>query len=163
MRRVIAPALLAVFVLVGSSADAGFGLFGRLCNSGCDTGCDVGCMEPVCGCEIAAPACGCEPVYCAPRPKFGSCLTNLFKKKSSCCDAAPACAPVCEPVCGCEVAPVDCGCVVEPTCGCADPCCPPKKKFGSCLLNLFKKKSSCCDAPVCEPVCGCEPTCGCGF
>ena len=27
MRRVIAPALLAVFVLVGSTADAGFGLF----------------------------------------------------------------------------------------------------------------------------------------
>lgn len=173
MRRVIAPALLAVFVLFSSSADAGFGLFGRLCKSGCDTGCDVGCVEPVCGCEIAAPVCGCEPVaHCAPKPKFGSCLKNLFKKKSSCCDVAPACGPICEPVCGiepacgCEMAPVDCGCaVIEPSCGCGEPvCCPPKKKFGSCFMNLFKKKNNCCDsAPVCEPACGFEPTCGCGF
>lgn len=165
MRRVIAPALLAVFVLISSSADAGFGLFGRKCNSGCDA-CVV---EPVCGCEVAAPACGfepvCEPACCAPRPKFGSCLMNLFKKKSHCCDVAPVCEPVCgiEPVCGCEVAPVDCGCVVEPSCGCAEPVCAPKKKFGSCLINLFKKKNHCCDAPACEPACGIEPACGCGF
>lgn len=163
MRRVIAPALLAVFVLFSSSADAGFGLFGRL-GGGCDSGCDVGCGAPVCGCETV--------VSCTPKPKFGSCLTNLFKKKSSCCDAAPACGPICEPVCGVEptcgfeVAPVDCGCaVIEPSCGCGAPsCCPPKKKFGSCLLNLFKKKNNCCDsAPACEPACGFEPSCGCGF
>ena len=163
MRRVIAPALLAVFVLVGSTADAGFGLFGS-------RGCDSGCAQPACGCEMPAPVCGCEPVSCCtPKPKFGSCLMNLFKKKSSCCDSAP----ICEPVCGCEIAPVDCGCaVVEPACGCeapvcgcdSAPCCAPKKSFGSCLKNLFKKKSHCCDvAPVCEPVCGCEPSCGCGF
>lgn len=171
MRRVIAPALLAVFVFAGSSADAGFGLFDRLCGSGCNTGCDVGCadmyMGSACGCEIA-PACGCEPVSCcAPKPKFGHKLRHFFGNHTSgCCDVAPACGPICEPACGCEVAPVDCGCaVIEPACGCeAAPCCAPKRKFGGMFKKLFHKHNACCE-PVCEPACGCEmaPSCGCGF
>ena len=179
MRRVIAPALLALFVFAGN-ANAGFGLFDRLCNRGCDAApaCDSGCgmiAEPVCGCEVA-PTCGCEIVdpCCAPRPKFGGLLKKLFHKNRG-CDAAPCCdvAPVCEPACGCEVAPMDCGCaVIEPACGCeVAPTCgceaaPARRPLFGCLKKLFRKDTGCCDpcaAPVCEPVCGFEPSCGCGM
>lgn len=165
MRRVIAPALLALFVFAGSSAQAGFGLFDRLCNRGCDAPACCEAVEPVCGCEVVEPTCGCEVVdpCCSARPKLGGLLKKIFSCKSHSC---------CEPVCGCEVAPVDCGCaVVEPACGCEpapccdiDPCAAPRKPlFRGMLKKLLHKHHShdCCA----EPVCGCEvvePSCGCG-
>ncbi len=186
MRRVIVPALLAIVLAAGSSANANaFGLFSKLCNSGCDTCCDVepacgceapvdcGCaMEPACGCEVAAPVCGCEVVDpCCDSgcgKKHGGLLAKLFSKKSSCCDSG--CAAPCEPACGCEVIEPACGCeVAAPVCGCevVDPCCTPKRKPFGLFKKLFSCKDSCCDsgcAAPCEPTCGCEviePACGC--
>lgn len=160
MRRVIVPALLAVCIVAGNSADAGFGLFDRLCNRGCDA---APVCEPSCGYEIAQPVCGCEVVdpCCNPRPKFGGLFKKLFNKNNG-CDAAPCCdiAPVCEPTCGCEIAPVDCGCaVIEPACGCEPAPCH-KPLFGGVFKKLFKKNTGCSDPCAIEPACGCEPTCG---
>jgi len=150
MRRVIAPALLALFLVAGNTAQAGFGLLDRFCNRGCAP---VACGEPACGCEIVEPACGCEVVdpCCSPRPKFGGMLKKLFS-----CHAAPCCEPVCgaEPSCGYEV--------IEPACGC-EPACPApcKPLFGGFLKKLMHKHSAGCGCA--EPVCGCEPACGCGL
>lgn len=151
MRRVIAPALLAVFVFAGSSAEAGFGLFDRLCgHNACDSGYAV---EPACGCEVA-PACDCEVAApcCDAAPKRHGLLHRLFHRHHG-CDAA--CAP--EPTCGCEVAPVDCGCQV------AEPCCDAAPKRHGLLHRLFHRHHDCgCNdcGYAAEPACGCEPTCG---
>ncbi|KAA5539869.1 keratin-like protein [Roseiconus nitratireducens] len=189
MRRVIVPALLAVVMVAGSSANASaFGLFDKLCHKGCDTGCAAepacGCevIEPACGCEVAEPTCGCgivEPACgCEPYGCDTGCghkhglLAKLFGKHRGCgCDTGCAV----EPACGCEVAAPACGCeVAAPVC---DSGCCGKKKFGL-LHKLFNCcKSDCCDSgcatyaePACgceviEPACGCEvaaPSCGCG-
>lgn len=183
MRRVIVPALLAVAMVAGTSANANaFGLFSKLCKSGCDTGCAAepacGCeapCEPTCGCEIIEPACGCEVVApCCDSGcghKKGGLLAKLFGKHGCGCDtgcceiAEPACgceapcAPcMAEPACGCEVAAPACGCeVAAPVC---DSCCGGHKPFGL-LKKLFSCKKSCCDSGCAAPACGCEPTCGC--
>lgn len=147
MRRMIAPALLAVSFVVAGSADANaFGLFDRVFRghgSGC---CDVepacGC-EPVCGAEVAAPVC--EPVCCDATPHCRGGLLHRLFHRGECCDAAP----VCEPVCGCEV--------VEPVCGCEPVCDGHHHKRGGLLGRLFggHRHHDCC-----EPACGIEPTCG---
>ena len=162
MRRVIAPALLAIAVVAFSSEDASAGhLFGKVFGSNsCDACCDV---EPACGCE--APACGCDS-GCCDRPVRGL-LHKLFHKHNRGCDSAcePACgcevaAPACgyaEPACGCE-APV-CGCEA-PACGCDSGCCD--KPVRGLLHKLFHKHDSCCDMGCSvEPACGCETACGC--
>ncbi len=179
MRRVIVPALLAVAMVAGTSANANaFGLFDKLCKSGCDTGCAVepacGCeipCEPACGIEVAAPMCGCEvaPACDSHCGHKGGLLSKLFGKRHQGCDS---CCDVVEPVCGCEVvAPCE-PCLPEPVCGCevaapvCDSPCGGPKPFGF-LKKLFGGHhnhgcDSCCD--VVEPACGCEiiePACGC--
>ncbi len=185
MRRVIAPALLAVAFVAFSSVDASAGhLFGKLFgHSSCDSCCDVepacGCEAPACGCE--APACGCaEPACGCEAPACDSCcnkpvrglLAKLFSKHSCGCDSgcAPACGCEMEPACGCE-APA-CGCA-EPACGCEAPACGCEAPACGCdsgcskpvrgLLHKLFHKHSCCDSGCSiEPACGCEaPACGC--
>ena len=186
MRRVIAPALMALAFVAFSTVDASAGhLFGKLFgHSSCDACCDAepacGCEAPACGCA-AEPACGCEAPACgceAPACDSGCAkpvrglLAKLFHKHNSCCDMGcePACGcEVVEPACGCE-APA-CGCAAEPACGCEAPACGCEapacdsgcsKPVRGLLHKLFHKHSSCCDMG-CEPACGAEPSCGCGF
>ncbi len=172
MRRVIAPALLALTLAAFSSVDASAGhLFGKIFgHSSCDACCDAapacGCaVEPACGCEVAGPVCGCEAPACCDsgcgaQPVRGL-LHRLFHKHNSCCDSG------CEPTCGCAVEPA-CGCeMVAPACGCEAPSCCDSgcgaKPVRGLLHRLFHKHNSCCDSGCCEPACGAEPSCGCGF
>ncbi|WP_164101334.1 keratin-like protein [Candidatus Laterigemmans baculatus] len=164
MRRVIAPAFLAMFLFAGSSASAGFGLFHH------SNGCDSCAVEPTCGCEIVEPSCGYEVAEpcCDSGHRCGGLLHKLFHhKKHNACDAGCGCAV--EPSCGFEVAPVDCGCAVEPACGSevVAPCCGSHHKRGGLFHKLFHHKKhrgcdACCDV---EPSCGYEvaPSCGCGL
>lgn len=154
MRRVLVPGLLAIALVVTSSANASaFGLFGKSFHRGCDAGC-----EPVCGCEVAyEPVCGCEVVDpCCP-PKKGLLHKLFHRHHSPCCAPEPVCGcePVCEPVCGCEP-------ICEPACGfepaCCDAPCGKKRPFRGFFHRMFHRSPGCCD--VVEPVCGCEPACG---
>ncbi len=185
MRRVIVPALLAIAMVAGSSANANaFGLFDKLCGGGgCDTGCAAepacGCeaaCEPACGCEAACapacePACGCEVVDPCCDSGCGGKKTGLLKKlfgklHRNGCDSG--CAAACEPACGCETA---CAPACEPACGCevVDPCCDSGcggRKRGGLLKKLFGNlhKGGCDNgcAAACEPACGCEVAAACG-
>ena len=158
MRRVIAPALLAVFLFAGSSASAGFGLFNHGAGQGCDSGCAV---EPTCGFEAVEPCC--DPCGDSASCR-GGLLHKLFHHNNSCdagCGASPCSI---EPTCGLEFAPVDCGCTVaEPACGCevAQPCRGSNGKLGGLFHKLFHKNRDCgCDVAA---VSSYEPSCGCGF
>lgn len=169
MRRVIAPALLALAFVAFSSVDASAGhLFGKLFgDSSCDACCDAepacGCEAPACGC--AEPACGCEVPACDSGCDSGckpvrGLLSKLFHKHSA-CDMG------CEPACGCEVVAPACGCA-EPACGCEAPACGCDsgcaKPVRGLLHKLFHHSKCGCDSGCAvEPACGCEPSCGCGF
>ncbi|GIW98208.1 MAG: hypothetical protein KatS3mg111_1541 [Pirellulaceae bacterium] len=141
-------------------------------------GCEVNACDPCAG----APSCGCETACqpcCPPRRPLRELLHAVHCKSraligrlhhhKACCDSGCASAPAC----GCEVNACDpcagaapaCGCEVNacdpcaaPSCGVETACCDSvcgKRHCGGLLSKLFRKRSNCCDAIVCDSCSGC--------